>query len=131
MRKATVKRTRKVNRRRSEGGQTLVELALTAVFMMVLFSVVVDLGRMFFTYVALRDASQEGAAYASIDPWNTEAITARVRASSNTPIDLTSSASISRYNNFAMITPFTGAFIENQSIVLVASEINTILRAPC
>jgi Flp pilus assembly protein TadG len=136
--------------RSRENGQTLVEMAMTVVFLMVLFSVVVDLGRIFFTYVALRDASQEGAAYAALDPFDTIAVEARVRNSSTTPIDLSSTTNISvtvatsgggcvgdtvtvgvNYGAYPLITPFTGAFINSQTVFLSASEINTILQSSC
>lgn len=49
-----------------EQGQSLVELALSLVLLLTLLAGLVDFGRAFFTYVALRDAAQEGAAYASV-----------------------------------------------------------------
>jgi uncharacterized membrane protein len=143
-------RNKKRQTQTPEQGQTLVELALTMVFLMILFSVVVDLGRIYFTFVALRDASQEGAAYAAIDPANTSAIETRVRDTSTTPIDLTNTANVSvtvtttgsgcvgdtitvgvTYNNYPLIAPFTGVFFGSQTVSMIASEVNTILRSPC
>lgn len=49
-----------------EQGQSLVELAMSLVVLLILVAGLVDLGRAFFTYVALRDAAQEGASYASV-----------------------------------------------------------------
>jgi Flp pilus assembly protein TadG len=49
-----------------ESGQSLVEMAMSILFLTLLVAGVVDLGRAFFTYIALRDAAQEGAAFASI-----------------------------------------------------------------
>ncbi len=49
-----------------EQGQSLVELAMSLVILLTLLAGLVDFGRAFFTFVALRDAAQEGAAYASI-----------------------------------------------------------------
>jgi hypothetical protein len=46
-------------------GQSLVELAVSLTFLLILVGGVIDLGRAFFTYITLRDASQEGAAYGS------------------------------------------------------------------
>ena len=48
-----------------ERGQSLTELALSMVVMLILLAGVADLGRAFFTYIALRDAAQEGALYGS------------------------------------------------------------------
>jgi len=54
--------------RSSEGGQSLVELALIITFLLILVAGLVDLGRMIFTYLTMRDAAQEGAVYGSIEP---------------------------------------------------------------
>jgi hypothetical protein len=51
-----------------ERGQSMVELALTITLLMVLLAGTIDLGRAFFTWLAMRDAAQEGASYASINP---------------------------------------------------------------
>ena len=75
-----------------EKGQSLVELALSILFLFILVAGVVDLGRAFVTYIALRDAAQEGAAYASVARTDkTEAmqcanITTRTQTSSDTQI---------------------------------------------
>lgn len=49
-----------------EQGQAIVELATSLVMLLTLLAGVIDLGRALFTYVALRDAAQEGASYASV-----------------------------------------------------------------
>jgi len=49
-----------------EKGQSLVELSISLVILLVLAAGLVDLGRAFFTYITLRDAAQEGASYASV-----------------------------------------------------------------
>ncbi|MHB0967280.1 MAG: TadE/TadG family type IV pilus assembly protein [Bellilinea sp.] len=54
--------------RRSEKGQSLVELALIIVFVLIILAGVVDLGRMMYEYLTMRDAAQEGAGYAAIYP---------------------------------------------------------------
>ena len=51
-----------------ENGQSLVELALIVTFMLILLAGVVDLGRMMFEYLSMRDAAQEGAGYGAIFP---------------------------------------------------------------
>ena len=43
----------------------MIELALTLTFLMVLLAGTMDLGRAFFTWLAMRDAAQEGATYGS------------------------------------------------------------------
>ena len=59
---------KKINQARKEQGQSLVELALSLTLLLLLLGGAIDLGRMFFTYIALRDAAQEGAIYGSYCP---------------------------------------------------------------
>jgi len=61
----------------SEKGQSMVELAVAVVVLLVLVSGVVDLGRVSFHYIAMRDAAQEAASYASVFPNNNQQIFAR------------------------------------------------------
>jgi Flp pilus assembly protein TadG len=70
----------------SERGQSLVELAVSLVILLYLLSGAVEFGIIFFQYVQLRDAAQEGALFGSMGP--TGDIESRVRAASNKPIDL-------------------------------------------
>jgi hypothetical protein len=72
---------------RRENGQGLVEFAVGITFMLVLLAGILDLGRAYFSYIALQDAAQEGASYASIAPSDIDGIRDRVRASSSGPID--------------------------------------------
>ncbi len=51
-----------------EKGQSMVELALTITFLMVLLAGTIDLGHAFFVWLAMRDAAQEGATYGSYNP---------------------------------------------------------------
>ena len=51
---------------KSERGQSLVELAISLVILLYLLSGAVEFGILFFQYVQLRDAAQEGALYGSI-----------------------------------------------------------------
>jgi len=75
-----------------ERGQSLVEIALSITFLTMLVAGVVDLGRAFFTYIALRDAAQEGAAFASIsriypeEPLKCTEIISRAHTTSDTQI---------------------------------------------
>ena len=52
----------------SERGQSLVEFSLMLVMLLVLLSGVLDLGRGFFSYIAIQNAAGEGALYAAINP---------------------------------------------------------------
>jgi hypothetical protein len=59
--------------RRSEKGQSLVEFAAGVVVLVIIVSGVLDLGRAFFTFVAIENGAGEGAIFASYHPaWVTE-----------------------------------------------------------
>ncbi len=88
---------------KSERGQSLVELAVSLVLLLLLLSGAVEFGMAFFQFVQLRDAAQEGALYGSLNPYldangngkfdtgesvNQAGIEARVRAASSSPINL-------------------------------------------
>ena len=73
-----------------ESGQSLVEMAVALVILLLLVGGVVDLGRAFFSTMTLRDAVQEGALYGSIDPTNTTAIKNHVLTSSTMVADMIS-----------------------------------------
>jgi Flp pilus assembly protein TadG len=52
----------------SQKGQSLVEMAIMMVVLLIILGGVLDLGRMYFTYLALQNAAGEGAAYGAINP---------------------------------------------------------------
>jgi hypothetical protein len=84
----------------SERGQSLVEFSMTLIFILILLAGIVDLGRAFFAYIAVRDSAQEGASYASFCMFdstgtlNNAAIEVRVRSSSSIPIDLSDTSNV-------------------------------------
>jgi Flp pilus assembly protein TadG len=55
-------------RSKAERGQSLVEVALTFPILLLILSGMIDLGRLYFTYVALEDVVGEAALYLSINP---------------------------------------------------------------
>ena len=67
-----------INHQHPERGQSMVEFALVITILMILLAGVIDMGRAFFTYMAMRDAAQEGAAYGSLNPTNIGGIQERV-----------------------------------------------------
>ena len=71
-----------------ERGQSLVELAVSLLILLYLLSGAAEFGILFFQFVQLRDAAQEGALYGSMNPTNAVPIEQRVRAASSSPIDL-------------------------------------------
>jgi hypothetical protein len=127
-------------------GQSLVELALTLTLILTLLAGAVDLGSAFFSYVAIRDAAQEGALYGSIFP--TGAIESRVRSTSSTPVNLSDVSKVTvivsaippcsggevivtvKYT-YTLIMPLIGAIIGSPTIPLTASAKDTILIPSC
>jgi len=75
-------------------GQSLVELAISLMVILLLLSGAVDFGMALFSYTTLRDAAQEGALYGSMNPPRDSvtltAIRERVRAAGGNsgPVDL-------------------------------------------
>ena len=90
---------------KKEKGQSLVELALMITFILILLAGVVDLGRMMYEYLTMRDAAQEGAGYGAIFPDYCEETIRRVQ--DNLPD-----------NNYQVLltvdgSPCTGTYIQN------------------
>jgi Flp pilus assembly protein TadG len=53
---------------REQRGQSLVEFALLLPVLLIILAGVLDLGRLYYSYVAVTDAAGEGASYAAIHP---------------------------------------------------------------
>lgn len=58
----------KLNSQNNEKGQSLVELGLLFTTLVLMLGILVDVGRAFFTLIALHDAAQEGAIHSSMNP---------------------------------------------------------------
>ncbi len=132
-----------------EDGQSLVELALTITFLLILLAGVIDLGRLMFVFIELRDAAEEGAIYGALSPTDTSGIIQHVRDYANTPVDLSDtglvSVSVSTIGGacagnsvevtvtytFTLTTPFLGTIIGSQTVPISSEATTTILRPPC
>jgi Flp pilus assembly protein TadG len=89
----------------SEKGQSFVEMATILPILIVLFAGLIDAGRIFFSYVALRDAAQEGVnygiyGYSQFAATNdltgfSNQVMNRVRTTSDAPVDLSNTANVS------------------------------------
>jgi Flp pilus assembly protein TadG len=79
---------------RHEIGQSLVEVAVSFVILIILLEGAVDLGRALFALISIRDAAQEGAFYGSVNPTDTNGIIQRVRSSSNAPVDMSDASKV-------------------------------------
>lgn len=143
---------------RSERGQSLVEFAFSLVVLLLLVAGAVDGGRALFTYLSMRDAAQEGALYASVNPDDLTGINQRTRESSNLVRDLGNSVVITvaptvagkycsgttngedhgilltiHYANFPLTMPFIGMFVGggDQTIPITAEVTNSIIIPKC
>lgn len=133
---------------KSERGQSLTEMAMSLVILLLLVGGIVDLGRAFFTFMALRDAVQEGALYGSINPTLTAEIKNHVLNSAEMIPDIVSSDDISVdiigspctgngirvsavYSDFPITMPFIGTVLGSQTISISATVTDTILSPGC
>ena len=133
-----------VSSSKRERGQSLMELALSMTFILILLAGVVDLGRAFFTYVTLRDATQEGAAFGAYEPEDESAIIQRAMQTSNSPVNLSAGAVqfdvdvsaacaggevtvTATYSDFPVTMPFLGALIGRQAFDISASSTDDVL----
>jgi hypothetical protein len=133
-----------------EKGQSLVEFAFSLVILLILISGIVDLGRAFFTYMALHDAAQEGAIYGSLNPEDTGGIIHRVRQTSQHPVNLMDASIIDVlpvtqdgvcegkvievtviYRDFPLTMPFMSTLIGKQSFDMSATVKDMIVRSSC
>jgi len=125
--------------------------------MMIILSLllgVLDVGRAYFTFLAMQDAAGEGAMFGSLHPtWKTSAdktdpnnITYRVKTSAPTGtlvnwssatvnIDTSGGTSIGNQitvtvtSNFQLVTPFIGTIVGSQTLPLKAKAVALITSA--
>ncbi len=113
-------------------GQSLIEWALILPALLLVLMVIVDLGRVTYTYSALFNAAREGARYAIIHPTDTSGIAATVRhmAVGLDPAQITiiSSQPTSRTvqivttYQFSVITPFASTFLGGSNTVTLHTQ---------
>lgn len=142
---------------KNERGQSLVELAVSLVLLLVLLSGAVEFGIAFFQFVQLRDAAQEGALYGSMNPPTSAGDTTqktkiadRAKAASQSPIDLQTDPAVNvtvevtdgqyceggslkveityQHNIFM---PFLPSILGRSTLPLRASVTDTILTPVC
>ncbi|MBO9370827.1 MAG: pilus assembly protein [Chloroflexi bacterium] len=130
---------------RKQRGQSLVEFALVLPLLILLLGGVLELGRLFFAYVAVTDAAAEGATYASIYPRATiHQITERAQAASGGLIQLDPSMvqvqrpvltagapiTVTVTYPFRLITPLLGDLVPGRTIPLRGVAVGVILSNP-
>jgi len=135
-----------IRSKQKEHGQSMVELALTITLLMVLLAGTIDFGRAFFTWLALRDAAQEGASYGSIYPSRIDLIKERVwdnlkQVSPDARNDISVSIGYIdhpclgntilvnvNYPSFPLTTPLLGAILGSQTLSIHATVNDSILK---
>ena len=138
-----------VKLRKSERGQSLVELAISLTIILLLLAGAVDFSIAYFSFAAMQDAAQEGALYGSINPDDETGIIRRVRNSSSNPVDLADTTlvqvivtvdegacegdeiSVNVIYAYPISMPFIGSIIGSQKIRLNAGVTDTILQPVC
>jgi hypothetical protein len=100
-------------RRSSEVGQSLMELAVSITVLFIILAGIVDLGRMFFHYIAMRDAAQEAASYGSIFPTHCDQIRDRAEIAMGSTSNVAVSVTV---KGFYGADPDEASFSESCSI---------------
>ncbi len=135
----------------NERGQSLVEFTLMVSIAMILMLGMLDLGRAFFTFLAMQDAAGEGASFVSVHPtWRTSAnqadpnnVTYRVRnsAPTGTLVDMNTATvtvtddgdtnigsliTVTLTADYQLVTPFVGGIIGSQTLPLTVRSVAVI-----
>jgi Flp pilus assembly protein TadG len=126
--------------RAHERGQSLVETAIVLPLLLLLFMGTVDVGRFLFAYIALEEAVQEGATYASRAPTDVSGIRARVTSSSNhrevtnatvpDPVCTTTTVSVTATYPMPLLTPMASLIFGN-TITLGSTVVANNLEQTC
>lgn len=123
-------------------------------FLLILVAGTADVGRLFYVYITMRDAAQEGVAFGSAFPTHCDQVVDRVVSNLIDP----STVDVDVYINdkacnlasetteactgheirvevidydFPITMPFLGTFLGRQSLKVNANASGTILRPPC
>lgn len=139
---------------KKQSGQSLVELAMSLMVILLLLLGAIEFSLALFQYVTIRDAAQEGAVYGSINPEDGAGIKYRVVAAasdvmnldpednvtvtlngsdycegttSGTPNSLTVTITFAHPISFPLVGPMIGS----NTINLTANVTNTILQPIC
>ncbi len=133
---------------RTERGQSLVEFGFSLVILLVMLAGLVDASRALFTFMAMREAAQEGALYGSLQPGSVSAIQTRTLNTSNLVQGLSGELDVDvtvgepactgstitvrvTYSSFPISMPFLGTVLGSQTVPISASVVDTILLPSC
>lgn len=73
---------------RKERGQSMLEIALALPVLLLILSGLLDLGRLYYAYVAVTDAAAEGATYFAMNPNDSDEAFARAQEASGGLVEL-------------------------------------------
>ena len=104
------KRKMPVPGKRSLAGQSLAEFAITLPVLLLLLLGVLDLGRLFFAYIAVNNAAREGARYGAEFPYDTAGI---INIAKREPDNLVTVTTV--YNPVCVKDPLTNQWTGNPS----------------
>ena len=141
--------------KKSEKGQSLVELSVSILILLLILVGVIELGNLFYQYIAMREAAQEGAIYASIYPTacnqtierikkglyvvDPDQVEVEVQVNGSqchlaTQADACASKEIIvtvHQPEYKIMVPFLGSVLGKQSLEISAVVTSTIIRPPC
>ncbi len=138
---------------RSTSGQSLLEFAAGLFVLLILLAGLIDVGRALFTFISMRDASQEGASFGSTYPTyclqiadralnnvsDPEAYTVDILIDGTPCLSATPAQACLGHTvsvtltdpHFDITMPLIGSFLGGTSISLTATSTDTIIRTPC
>ncbi len=139
---------------KNESGQSLVELAISLIVILLLLLGAIEFSLALFQYVTIRDAAQEGALFGSINPEDEAGMKARAMDAASDVVALTTGDVTVSWNNPAkkcegltssvphavtvtitfnhpITFPLIGPAIGSNTIPLTASVTDTILFPSC
>jgi Flp pilus assembly protein TadG len=124
--------------KRRERGQSLVEVALVLPVLLIILAGVLDLGRMYFSYVAITDAAGEGATYAAMHPDDSAGIYQRAQEATGglvqiDPANVNVAVSgnqvvVTIEYDFRLATPVLGAIVPDGVLTLTAVATEVVLN---
>lgn len=122
-------------------GQSLVEVALALPLLLLILLGILDLGRAYFTFIALSDAAAEGASYAAIHPDDTTQIVERTTDTSsglvviepamvtvdNTSLSAGNPITVTILYDYDLLTPILSRFGPDGTITMRAVVAQSII----
>jgi Flp pilus assembly protein TadG len=131
-----------MNKERREKGQSLVEFVIVLPILLIILAGVLDLGRLYFAYVAITDAAAEGVAYAAINPNNNAEIVERAQGASGGLVQIESDmvtvdspvvasgapVTVTVDYEFTTVTPLINAIVPDGVIPLTAVANGVIIE---